>query len=506
MKYAIHLIFCFLLASPTLYAQSIDDELSIKKMSKDLEIFKNIRFKANSGLYKYRTEKEIDSIYQWAFKEVEKSKTYRDFYNIICALTDFEGSLHNDTALPSKIYESLKNEKKGYFPYPLKLIEGKWILNFKNKEISLGSEIISINDNKMIEVISSLYKYYTTDGINKTGKAIGINYRFSKYYRLHYGKQNVFTVTYRENNSAEIKQVSLNSIGFSEYFKNFNNRFSKPFDEPNYKDWDINEIYSYRNINKKTGLLTINSFAIGDNEKSIEHIVYAKFLDSVFSKIKKSNTSNLIVDIRHNGGGTDPNELVVYEYLTKTNFSENKNAWISFQKIPYLKYIETKVPSFLRFLGVIKYNRYFRKEFPIEKDGRFYQSSLSEDHKIRVPNENTFKGEIFLLISPRVASAGSNFGSLVASNDNTTIIGEETMGGYYGHNGHTPMSYILPKSKIITSFSVVNLEQYVNKKENQIYNRGIIPNYNITQSYNDYLNQIDTQMNFVLHLIKTENK
>ena len=76
------------------------------------------------------------------------------------------------------------------------------------------------------------------------------------------------------------------------------------------------------------------------------------------------------------------------------------------------------------------------------------------------------------------------------------------MGGYYGHNGHTPLGYILPKSKMETFFSVVNLEQDIPKKPNQIYDRGIIPDYEVSQTYEDYLNQKDTQMDFVLNLIK----
>jgi len=90
---------------------------------------------------------------------------------------------------------------------------------------------------------------------------------------------------------------------------------------------------------------------------------------------------------------------------------------------------------------------------------------------------------------------------MVAGNKNTVVIGEETAGGYYGHNGHIPMEYKLPKSKLGIRFFVVNLEQDVPKKENQIYNRGIIPDYNITQTYEEYLQQKDTQMEFVLDLI-----
>ncbi|KKL14673.1 hypothetical protein LCGC14_2513290, partial [marine sediment metagenome] len=82
-----------------------------KKMKKDFEIFKKIRLSANSGLYKHRTKQEIDSIYNWADKQIYQSSTYREFYNIICQLTDFEGSLHNDTGLPKKLNQSLNNEK-----------------------------------------------------------------------------------------------------------------------------------------------------------------------------------------------------------------------------------------------------------------------------------------------------------------------------------------------------------------------------------------------------------
>ena len=97
MKKTAYFSLLFVAISNIIFAQSIDDTFSQKKMRKDLEVFKNIRLKANSGLYKYRSEAQIDSIYLWAEKEIDKSSTYLDFYNIICQLTDFEGSLHNDT-------------------------------------------------------------------------------------------------------------------------------------------------------------------------------------------------------------------------------------------------------------------------------------------------------------------------------------------------------------------------------------------------------------------------
>jgi len=499
-KVTYHFLF-FLIISNLAFSQAIDKSFSQKRMIKDFEIFKNIRLEANSGLYKYRTKKQIDSIYNWATIEIKKSSTYRHFFNIICQLTDFEGSLHNDTYLPKKVSQSLRNEDNGYFPYPIKWIDDKWIINYDKGEIPLGSEILSINDEKIENIVKNLYKYYTTDGVNITGKRIGITSNFSKYFRLHYGSCKQFTIVYKTKETNEIKKATLTSISNSTYSKNVAHRYSQPFDQVNYKHWQENEIYTYKSIDTETGILTINSFSIG-NEKDPMHLKYVSFLDSVFTNINEKNIKNLIIDIRYNGGGTDPNDILTYSYLTNRNFSENKQAWISFHKIPYLRYIDSKFPPFLRPLGVGKYNREFQKDFPKKKNTKFYQDSTSNDHKVWIPNKNAFNGTVYLLISPRVASAGSLFAAMVAGNKNTIVIGEETMGGYYGHNGHTKLDYILPNSKLSISFSIVNLEQDVPKKENQLYNRGIIPDYNISQTYEDYLKQKDTQMDFVLDLIK----
>jgi len=491
-----------IITSFLVFGQSIDESFSVKKMKKDLNIFKEIRLKANSGLYKYRTKEQIDSIFNWAEKEINNLSTYRDFYNLICTLTDYEGSLHNGTYFPDRVFKEIKNEQWGYFPIPVKIIEHKLIVNFHTSQIPLGAEIVSINNLKIKELIPEFYKYYTTDGINKTGKQIGINKNFGKYFRYTYGLQNNFEVEFIPQNSELKKLIIIESIAYSTYIENFKKRHSYSFDKLLYEDPNENEIYTYKQINNNTGLLTLNSFSIGGDENSEEHKSYKNWLDSIFLNIKDNNIKNLIVDVRNNGGGTDPNDVITYSYLTSRKFQESKEVWISFKKIPFLKYYASSIPRFLRPLGVGKFNRYFQKRFSIEKNGKYFISKATNEMKVRQPNKNAFNGNIYLLVGPGVASAGSLFSAMVAGNENTISIGEETMGGYYGHNGHAPFEYVLPKSKIVIEFSIDNIEQDVPKKSNQIYNRGIIPDYNIPQTFADFLNNKDTPMNFALELIK----
>jgi hypothetical protein len=195
---------------------------------------------------------------------------------------------------------------------------------------------------------------------------------------------------------------------------------------------------------------------------------------------------------------------VTYSYLTSRTFQESKQVWSSFQKLPLVKYYDSPIPRFIRPLGVGKYNKQFKRRFSIEKDGKYFIGKDENEMKVRQPNQNNFKGNIYLLISPAVASAGSVFAAMVAGNKNTITIGQETMGGYYGHNGHTPLGYVLPQSKIVIDFSMDNIEQDVPIKSNQFYDRGIIPEYDISQTLEDFLNNEDTQMNFTLELIRND--
>ena len=150
------------------------------------------------------------------------------------------------------------------------------------------------------------------------------------------------------------------------------------------------------------------------NETTDEHKTYSKSLDSVFIDIKTKNIKSLIIDVRQNGGGTDPNDLVTYSYLAQRNFQENKEAWISFEKVPLIRYIDFWLPRLLRPIFAGKYNKEFQEEFTVAKNGKFYQDDNSQDHLIREPKVNTFKGNIYLLVSPAIASAGSLFAAMVA--------------------------------------------------------------------------------------------
>jgi len=487
----------FLLIPFVMFSQN--EKWAVEKLKQDLTVFKEIREKANSGLYKYRTKKQIDSLYSSAFSQINEPKELLDFYKIILKITDFEGSLHNDTNLPED-YETKVTSGKVFFPYPVKLINNKIIINFKNSFIPLGSQIYSINGIEIDKILHSFYKYYTTDGFNISGKSIGINGSFAKYFLIEYGPKNNFLIEYSLPNSTQKLTVNIAGTDNESRKENFKKRHSLPVDSLQYSS--AKNKYSFKIINQNTALLSIHTFVIGMHAKDKEHLAYKKYLDSCFQFLSKNSAiKNLIVDVRNDGGGTDPNDILTFSYLTQKPYQENSSAYINFQKIPfpnYFVYEETEVPKKAEERN--EFEADLKEEFPILK-GEIY----TQDPKFNLllqPDKNSFKGQIYLLISPRIASAGSLFASLVAGNTNAITIGEETMGGYYGHNGHTPVEYELPNTKIKTQFSIVNLEQDVPKKSKQLFGRGIIPDYEVVQTFDDFMENKDTQFEYTLKLLE----
>lgn len=460
--------------------------LSKQEMLQDFEIFKSIYTEANAGLYKYRTKHKIDSVFSKNRAEIKNNSSYREFYNILWNVIDYTGSCHNELTYPDSLDNHLSKQKI-FFPIPLKYLENKIYTNFNYENIPIGSEIVSVNNINVNQFATSIAKYVSTDGFNTTGKYAKIETDWLPFYiYLAMGKQSQFEIEYKTQNSDNLKKSTIASVSYKGFYRNYRKRYSKDFEN------EISEDYSYTHLDSiNAGLLQVHTFSMGGPETE-GHKKYATFLDSVFSTLNTQKVKNLIVDVRGNGGGNDPNDILLYSYLTQRDFRENKTAFTIFQDVPFPNYyIDDDIDELPMEL---------KEEHSIYKDGKYYQNDSF--NKIWKPKQNAFKGRIILLVDPFVASAGSLFASLIKSDENTIVIGEETLGGYYGHTGHIPVTYELPNSKLKLTFSIVDLEQDVRELMDEKFGNGIVPDFKIGQSHEDFINSKDTQLNYAIEKVK----
>ncbi|MFZ4928086.1 S41 family peptidase [Chryseobacterium sp. Mn2064] len=474
--------------------QVLKDQFTPDQFVEDLHIFHSIRDKANSGLYVYRSKKQIDSIYQQAELEAQNCKTIFDFYKVIAKLTGFEGSCHNYTDLPNHASYYL-TQKPEYLPVTLKNIDGRLLQDSKEVAVPLGAEVLSINGIPAKEMISRFSQYYFSDGFSAPYKeTTGFERGMLDKFYIEFGTHKNYKISYRWN--GKINEISLPGISLDNAKKLQESRHSLFFDKKL-----LSEKYSFTKEGEGMYRLSVRGFDFATSKDDPAYKKFSIFLDQMINTLEKENVKNLIVDLRGNTGGTGALYEKVFSYLAPRPFRDSHYAYTNFNEVP----MEEKLiitPLFLS-NGVTDkkgLNTYLKDLYPKDVQGKYYWAD--DKNPSILPNEKTFKGQLYLLVDQRVASAASHLASLIKSYTNAVVIGKETVGGYYEHNGHLPLVYELPNTGIQTGFSIVHVIQDAQNLPDQKKGQGVIPHVEVHQTDQEFLEQTDVYLKKVGELQK----
>ncbi|MDR6466284.1 S41 family peptidase [Chryseobacterium sediminis] len=472
----------------------LNGQFTSDQFIEDLHTFRSIREKANSGLYVYRTRKQIDSIYQQAEEEARNSRNIFDFYKIIAKVTGFEGSCHNYTDLPNHASYYL-TQKPEYLPITLKNIDGRLLQDSKDNVLPLGAEILSINGIPAKEMISRFSQYYFSDGFSAPYKeTTGFERGMLDKFYIEFGTHKNYVISYKWNGT--VKEVSLPGISLENFKKLQDSRYSLAFDKKL-----LSEKYSLNKEADGIYRLSLRGFDFATGKDDPAYKKFSAFLDQMMDTLEREKIENLIIDLRGNTGGTGALYEKVFSYLTQRPFRDSQYAYTNFNEVP----MEEKLVITSLFLsnGVTDktgLNAYLKSLYPKAVQGKYYWAD--DKNPSIMPNERTFKGQLYLLADQRVASAASHLASLIKSYTNAIVIGKETVGGYYEHNGHLPLVYELPNTGIQTGFSIVHVIQDAQNLPDQKKGQGIIPHIQIQQTDQEFLDQTDVYIKKVSELRK----
>lgn len=358
--------------------------------------------------------------------------------------------------------------------------------------ISLGSEIVTIDYNSASSILKKLLKYAPSDGYNLTKKNLQIEKEFGILHFYEYGSKESYVVKYKTT-KGKLEEVKIaakpfQSIGnrypyrnshFALYHQNSNR--IQHFKNRIIEKWPF--LYSIDSIN--TAVLTVNSFGLEPQKFK------SKLID-LFKEIKKKKTKNLIIDIRQNLGGFRINAINLYSFLTDKPFTQRKSESVITKVIPQKKYVVHSMSDYSAF-----FKMYFDEAK--KKDERWI---LEKDHAQAemIPNKKPFKGKVYVLIGGNTFSAASAFALNAKNSNEIALVGEETGGGYYFHTGQFPVVYQLPNSKIMIRISFVKIDKYVIDKSIQ-KGTGILPDIKISLTLKDLIDGKDSQLDYILNRI-----
>jgi len=183
--------------------------------------------------------------------------------------------------------------------------------------------------------------------------------------------------------------------------------------------------------------------------------VYEAFMDKTFRKIAAGDIEHLIIDLRYNGGGSAESSIYLLRHLMRQPFT------------------------------------YFSRT---ESEGKREKAA---GEYVQQPFDTTYKGKLYFLIDGIGNSTTGHFMSLAKKWELGTIVGEELGSNQFCSAGQTVCR--LSNTKVI--YYVAN-NTNVSTATSLPDETGILPDHYVSQSIDDYLNKVDTVMEFTIGLTR----
>lgn len=351
--------------------------------------------------------------------------------------------------------------------------------NRKDSIIKKGMLITSINGMRNRELINSMFGHMVQDGYENNVNYIRLSTSFPFFHRNVFGIYKNYSVQYIDSAGVE-RKAFIPLFGVTE------DTLRKVKDFPPGKRKQISRKEKLENmrslqVNDGLAVMTINTFATGNHIKS--------FLRKSFRSLKKDNIRNLVIDLRTNGGGDISNYVLLTKFIRKTPFKvADTAAAITNTFRPYTQYIKS---GFFNNLGMLLLTKK-------RGDGRYHFGYWTR-HAIKPKIKNHYQGDVYVLTNGLTFSASSLFGNAVKGQDNVTLVGENTGGGWHGNSGIIIPDITLPNTKLRVRLPMFRLVQYGHVPKT---GTGVIPDVYVGPTAETMRKDVDRKMEAVKQLIK----
>jgi C-terminal processing protease CtpA/Prc len=315
-----------------------------------------------------------------------------------------------------------------------------------------GDEILSINGRSMAEIRTLIFKYTNSDGDIETFKQLRLSKELSARYFWFIEQASQFTIEYRKRHSESTKEVQLEAltrIEMSEW--SVKRALTKEVQK------GINAVYSL-SLEKDIATLTLRSF----NEEIIKQndLEPYEFYERIFKRLRQNKIKHLILDLRGNIGGM---KEFVDDLLAFT--------------------LKKKQKGVLREL--------------VAWDGTKVISTFPKR------NQWFFKGDIYILTDGGTYSTAALIAQYLSDYGNATLIGEETGSRYEGFAAGNFHYLTLPNSKIQIGIPNKWVKNTL-PRPFRAPNRGLMPDYRVSNSIGDLLKKRDAVKAKALELIQNK--
>lgn len=341
----------------------------------------------------------------------------------------------------------------------------------------LKAEILEINDVPVKTILDTHLEQQS--GELDILKKAWLQGRFPFYYAAAMGFSEDFKVKYIPYGTDTPKSIVIEAVNYRDIEKDLDASFYR---EPYTYEYleDLNAFYmkfdAFRDFKKFEG-----------------------FSEEMFAEIEAKGSQDLIIDLRDNTGGYfDLGELLV-SYLTDKPFRMT-GSYINKYSKPIIDYWAERYKN--EGYEVVYSENGMRidytkgEEHYVESVATYSEDDEAERRKFNV--ENSFKGNVYVLIGNKTYSSGVMLAALLKDYDLATFIGEET-GGTAG--GYTCVSnFNMPNTNLSYSVSW----QYFTRPSNVVCKRGVMPDIEVKEDLDHYFNDKDDVLEYAKEMIRNK--
>ncbi len=459
---------------------------SKETLQKDYSFLRNVLEKKHPSLYWHTPKDSMNYYFDEGYKAIADSMTELQFgWKILAPLTATIHCGHTSFSMSKAWNKFIKDKRIPSFPLYLKIWGDTMVvlnnLNPQDSVIKRGTIITSINGLRTTDLTSTMFDYMVEDGYSNNVNYIRLSGSFPYFHRNIFGLYKTYNVGYIDSTGKE-KNIMLPY-------------FAPPADSLDNIKRHVPGIKEKR-LTKKEKLENIRSLEIEDsltlmtvNSFSKSHLHH--FFKSSFRKLKKKKLNNLVVDIRANGGGDIDNYVLLTKYLRRSPFKVADSTYAKSKNFnPFTRHITS---GFFNNIGLLFLTNK-------KKDGN-YHFGYWERHTFMPKRRNHFNGNVYVLTNGLTFSASTLFCNAVKGQQNITLVGEETGGGWYGNSGIMIPDIILPETKLHVRLPFFRIVQYNHIAEK---GTGVIPDVYVGPNVKDIINRVDTKMEKVKELIRVQ--
>ena len=419
----------------------IDALCSVQELKEDLRKAREAMGRLHPSLYEFTAKETFERLYEQQLGLIDKPMTVQEFYAVLAPFVAAIGCGHSRLLPADRLWEEAP---ASCFPLGLIFLQTKAYVarHFApNLPVPLGSEILSINGQPMVDFLRWARPCISSDGLRDPWKWVMLGKWFHIYAALRFGYPKAYVVAYLAPGESEPLRVELHSIERKVILDDYGRA---PFRVPS-ADSDLSfEILK----DTEAAVLTIAHFNYYQSE-DLER--FKAFVDDAFAQIHGGDVGHLILDLRGNNGGSP------------------------FATAHLLSYLEIQpVPYFVKEYG----GGYEVLAKPVPRAGL------------------AFDGRLFILIDGGCFSSTGHFCGLLKHHKIGMFVGTETGGTYECNDAsHLVNLWNTGLKLYLARMTFTAAVQYMTKTT------GIMPDYLVQPQVEDIINARDTTKEYVFALI-----